>query len=207
MYFWRQQYFQSLKSIAVEATAEPEWSDYATYCTDYERGLRRQAFATLDAFIVRMKCAPFAERKRFVSWLMHHADGREGEHMLVPHPVRTRLVEPTCNEWIEVEPASSEPHRWLGSYDHLKVALRLDATDEIARRKFLICVLKEIRYLTHELPAGYLGDPQEDLIVLGEAQAAVAGLSNQDERKDFEVEFARQRKLIEDHCQKKSKQA
>src|SRR5262245_54010052 len=126
MHFWRDSFFRSLKDIAAEAKTVPEWADYATYCSDQERGLRRQAFGGLDRFISRMEAAPFAERKRFVSWLLHRADGRDGEHMLVPQPIRKRLVEPTCAEWIQLEPTSSEPHRWLGYYEHLKLALERD---------------------------------------------------------------------------------
>src|SRR5436305_944823 len=116
MWFWRDAYFRTFKDVAAEASTSPEWADYAAYCTEHERGLRRQAFAVLDRFIFRMESASFAERRRFASWLLHRADLRDGSHMLVPHPLRKRVIEPTLEEWLQVEPASSEPHRWLGGY-------------------------------------------------------------------------------------------
>jgi hypothetical protein len=48
----------------------------------YERGLRQQAFAHLERFIVRLEGAPFAERRTFVSWLLPLVDGIQGQHMV-----------------------------------------------------------------------------------------------------------------------------
>jgi len=198
MWFWRKTYFQTLKDVAAEAGASPTWADYAAYCTEHERGLRPQAFAILDRFISQMESASFEERRRFVSWLLHHCDLRDGSHMLAPHPLRRRVIEPTLAEWLQVEPASSEPHRWLGGYEHLKRAIELDPSDEIARRRFIGGILGQVNYSTHELPSGYLGEPNGDLAALAEAEAALAGLSS-DDRGRAAAEFAEQRRLIEEY--------
>lgn len=197
MWFWRDTYFQTLKDVAAEASTSPEWADYAAYCTEHERGLRRQAFAALDRFMSRMESAPFAERRRFASWLLHRADLHDGSHMLVPHPLRKRVIEPTLDEWLQVEPTSSEPHRWLGGYEHLKRAIELDPADDIARRRFIRCILGSVDYATHELPHGYLGEPVADLAVLAEAEAALPGLSSDDDRSRAAAEIVEQRRLIE----------
>ncbi len=94
-HFWRDDYFQALRDVATEASASPEWADYAAFCTEYERGLRPQAFAILDRFIESLERTSFAERRRFVSWLLNRADGHGGRHMLVPHPLQQRIVELT----------------------------------------------------------------------------------------------------------------
>lgn len=206
MLYWRDTYFQSLSNIGAQAQSVPEWADYAMYCTDLERGLRRQAHDALGRFISRMEAAPFAERKRFISWLLQRADGRDGEHMLVPHPLRKRLIEPTCTEWIEREPESSEPHRWLGFYDHLKLALQLDPADEIAARKFINTILGSTQYATHELPYGYLGDPHEDLKLLDEAEAALTALSDEVERRQCATEIAADRDSIQAYLRAKMDQ-
>jgi len=117
--------------------------------------------------------------------------------MLVPHPLRKRIVEPTCTEWIEREPKSSEPHRWLGFYDHLKLALQLNPNDEIAARKFINTILGSTHYATHELPYGYLGDPYEDMKVLDEAEAVLPALSNEGERRHCATEIAADRESIQ----------
>ena len=50
MHFWREKYFQTLKDIAAEARTVPWWADYAAFCEEYERGLRREAFNILERF-------------------------------------------------------------------------------------------------------------------------------------------------------------
>jgi len=188
-----------LKDVACEASTVPEWADFAAYCTDQERGLRRQAFVAVERFISQMEAAPFAERKRFVSWLLHRAEGRDGWHMLVPQPIRARLVEPTCAEWARVEPTSSEPHRWLGTYEHLKLALERAPADKIAARKFINLILGITQYATHELPAGFLGDPIECLKILDEAEAALPGLSDETEQNRCASEIEADRNLIREY--------
>jgi hypothetical protein len=77
IHYWAQTYFETLKDIAVEASAFSEWADYAAFCAEYERCLRSQAFAFLERFITSVVRAPFEERRRFVSWLLHTADRRD----------------------------------------------------------------------------------------------------------------------------------
>jgi hypothetical protein len=203
MHFWRKEYFQTLKDVAVDAATSPEWVDYAAFCLQYERGLRGQAFASLDRFMSWMERAPFPERRRFVNWLLSRAEGREGRHMLVPHPLHVRIVEPTLMEWTLVEPGCSEPHRWLGGYDHLKRAIELQPDGELARRKLVVFILGRVGFATHELPVGYIGAPNEGLALLNEAEAALEGLPNQEDRRKFAEEIAENRTLIRDYLRKR----
>lgn len=204
MWFWRDTYFQTLKDVAAEAGASAELADYAAYCREYERGLRREAFRILERFIARMERVPFVDRRRFVSWLLHRADLRDGNHMLAPYPLRNRIIEPTLDEWLRVEPSSSEPHRWLGGYEHLKRAIELDAFDEIARRRFIGCILGTLDYDTHKLPYGYLGNPADDLSLLAEAEVAMSGLAREDDRRIAAAEITELRRLIEGYLHGKS---
>jgi hypothetical protein len=203
MHFWRKEYFQTLKDVAADAATTPRWADYAAYCLQYERGLRGQAFEILERFISSMERDPFVERRQFVSWLLPQADGREGRHMLVPHPLHVRVIEPTLLEWTVAEPGCSEPHRWLGGYDHLKRAIELQPDDTVARRKLVVFILGRVGFATHELPVGYIGAPNEGLVLLNEAEAALQGLSNDEEREKFAEEIAENRRLIQEHLRKR----
>ena len=202
MYFWRDAYFQTLKEVATEASNTPEWGDYAAYCAEHERGLRQQAFSILDRFISSLEGAEFTDRRRFVSWLFHKADGRDGQHILMPHPLYKRIVEPTLTEWIAVEPACSEPHRWFGGYEHLRRAIELEPGDEVARRKFIACILGGVGYSTHELPSGYLGVPQEDLVALDLATAVLSRLPSDEIHSRLAARIAEERRLIDDYLQR-----
>jgi len=218
---------EALKDVAAKARVVPLWSDYADFCTKLERGLRTEAFATLERFIFVMERLPFEERRRFVSWLSGEADGqweRLGDirlqsnpfssrvrpaiheahrygrkRRLIPHPLYVRLVEPTLLEWTLIEPLCSEPHLWLGYYDHLKRAIELDPDCQLARGRLIILILKDVGDSSHELPQGYLGDVKEDLAALGEAEELLSGLSNEEDHAILAADIAEQRRLIEDY--------
>ena len=66
MWFWRDRYFASLKKVADAASSEPEWSQYARYCRELEKGLRKMALSSLNTFVTDLEGKPFVERQRFV---------------------------------------------------------------------------------------------------------------------------------------------
>jgi hypothetical protein len=202
MHFWRKKHFQTVKDVAADASTSPEWTDYAGFCSEYERGLRRQAFTTLERFVSSLARAPFVERRRFVSWLLQRADGRDGRHMLIPYPLHVRIVEPTLLEWTLVEPRCSEPDRWLGGYEHLKHAIELQPDDELARRKLLGLLLGKVGFSTHELPVGYLGKAREDLESPREAEELLRGLSSDEVRREFAEQIEEERRLIQEYFRK-----
>jgi hypothetical protein len=81
---------------------------------------------------------------------------------LAPYPLRKRLIEPTLNERLTAESLCSEP-RLARRNDHLKEALQLDSSHEIARGKLVWLIIGSVNYSAHELPQGYLGDLGSDL--------------------------------------------
>lgn len=119
--------------------------------------------------------------------------------MLVPHPLHVRVVEPTLLEWTEVEPGCSEPHRWLGGYEHLKRAIELAPDDELARRKLVVLILGRVGFASYELPVGYLGAAHEDLATLSEVEVLLQGLLSDDDRRQLPAEIAEERKLLQEY--------
>lgn len=202
MHFWREQYFRALKDVAAEASKVPEWADYTTFCLEYEEGFRKRAFTTLEQFISTYERAPFSDRRRFVSWILSLAEGRQGRHMLLPHPLHVRLIDPTLLEWTIVEPACSEPHRWLGGYEHLRQAIDLDPDDELARRKLIVCIMSRVSLDVDDLPKGYLRTPKEDLAALAEAEELVPALQNEQFRDYIAAQIRFDRKRIEDYMRR-----
>jgi hypothetical protein len=196
MLYWRGDYFENLRRFASLARAIPEWSDYASFCEKYEQGLRQEAFGRIEHFIEYLENSPFSERRKFVSWLLPQVDGVEGQHMLMPHPLSRRIIQPTLCEWIVAEPECAEPHLWLGDYDNLKHALALKPDDDVIRRKLAACILSRIDWATHELPSGYIGEPSEDLTALDEAERLIEKLTSEQERADFDASLHEQRGMI-----------
>jgi len=196
MLHWRGDYFENLRRFASLASAIPEWSDYASFCEKYEQGLRQEAFGCLEHFIEYLEKSPFSERRKFVSWLLPRVDGVKAKHMLVPHPLSNRIIQPTLCEWIVAEPECAEPHLWLGDYDNLKHALTLKPDDNVVRRKLVACILNRVDWATHELPTSYIGEPSEDLTALDEAEGLIEKLSSEQERADFDAAMREQRGMI-----------
>jgi hypothetical protein len=200
MYYWREQYFLGLKATAAAALKESaKWQDYGTFCLEYERGLRQQAFRVLERFMHSMEREPFNERRQFVSWLMSAAYRHDGRHMLIPHPLRIRVVEPTLLEWTIVEPDCSEPHRWLGGREHLARAVELDPDDQIALREFIVCLLSEVGYATHELPVGLLGSALTVLETLEKVETLLPSLSSDDDGATYAAEVLEERAAIHEY--------
>lgn len=197
MHHWRQDYFKTLREIGDAAGSVPEWAGYASFCFEYERGLRPRALAILEQFISGLERSPFQRRRAFVSWLLLRTEGRAGRHLVVPHPLQIRIVEPTLSEWTIVEPGSSEPHRWIGGREHLVQAIELNPNDELARRKLVIHILSHVG--THELPRTYVGSPQDDLKGLRDAEEHLQHLTDESVRNSLAAQVAEEIKLIEDY--------
>jgi hypothetical protein len=198
--------YRPLTEIGSEAGETPERAEYASFCIEYEGGERRKAFITLGRFISSLERAPYEPRRRFVSWLMSRTyKRRENISRLIPHPLRARILEPTLLEWAEIEPENSEPHRWMGGYEHLKRAVDLQPDDEIARRELVLWILNRVAMNAHEIPAGYgyMGVPEEGLCSLAEADTLTSGLPSPEERAKTASEIAVERALIFEYLRRK----
>lgn len=202
MYFWRGTDFKTLAEAAEFASAVPAWAEYANFCSLLERGLRKDAFTRLETFIASAAGWPLPAKQEFASWLYHFAHGhREGSNLLMPHPLRVKFLEPTLVEWVVREPESGEPHRWLGSPEHLEEAVRLDPTDDIAREGLARHIFGGVDYSLSHLSCcnRYAGDPEEDLRELEKVEALVEGMSDGEMRAQYYVELWELRECVEDY--------
>lgn len=178
MYFWRDKNFHSLTEAASFSSDIPDWKDYSEYCKLLERGLRKDAFSHLSTFIDSAIGWDFSQKRQFASWLFHFAYTNPDCFQLMPQPLSKRLLEPTLTEWTEREPGCAEPHRWLGTRKHLRQAIELDSKDEIARQLLIENLFHGVHYATHELPYGYIGNPQEDFLNLDEIESLLLGITD-----------------------------
>jgi hypothetical protein len=195
--YWRKAYIETLKTVAAGAGTRAEWTEYATFCLSYENGLREHAFVILEHVISKLERAPFHDRRKFVSWVMHATEGKPGHHMAVPNPLQLRIVEPTLAEWTILETNCAEPHRWLGGHEHLTHALKIDPNDQYPLQKLIVLLLSSIG--TAELPERYLGSPTDDLDVVKEAAELLDRLSDENARQLFSKAIREERTLILDH--------
>jgi hypothetical protein len=168
------------------------------------KGLRKDALAHLASLIKQTVNWSFSEKKDFISWLYYFIQHRTDTYLLIPHPLYEEFIKPTLVDWIKREPDNGEPHRWLGTPEHLKEAIRLNPRDEIARSRLVERVINGLEYAIHELPYGYLGDANEDLQVVNEMESVIAEISDEEKRPSYTCRLTEIRESINAYLNRKT---
>lgn len=163
---------KALLIVGSSALKNPEWTSYASYCLDREKGLRKEAFRHLDNFIISTENWTIEKKIEFVKFLLPFFDTVEdADYGPFPQPLSDKLVRPVLIKWCVSEKTDENPFRWYGRYyrseEHLFKALELNPADDKARQIILSWWTYNIYYSVHHLPDGYIGDPHDD-INLGE---------------------------------------
>jgi hypothetical protein len=209
-----------MTSVSAEIANEPSWRLYADYCKARANDHRDHATVVAELFVELGQGWSFEEKRRFGLWLMNSTgpimerfgqskyESRAtagGPGIFAPRIVVWAILLPMLVEWRRKEPTNPEPHFWLALYDHnehpaqsLREAIRLDPAYGPARAALARHILKSIEYNQHELPSGYLGNPDDDLIALGEAQVLVAESVEPPVRARLEEQILLLRAIAED---------
>ncbi|MDR1850323.1 MAG: hypothetical protein LBQ75_09815 [Zoogloeaceae bacterium] len=160
------------------AMKNPKWADYAAYCFDREKGLRKSAFKRLDKFLESTEDWSLDDRIEFVKFLFSSSENaHDAMRSFVPYQLNEKLVKPTLLAWCNIEQTDSSPFRWRGqlggcygyegefSHDetYLFKALDLNPADDLARITMIDSWLRALDFHVHELPWGYLGIPSDDM--------------------------------------------
>ncbi len=160
MHYWNKASFEGLIQLANFLEEDPHLSLLADYCRLREKGLRRQAFAALDAFLtVAAAWKPQTSRSACQALLELHARTPDARQFLA-QPLLARFVFPVLEAWLREEPTDQVPHRWLGILRrdrvHLERALELVPGDAVVRRCLAEWILSAVEYATHHLSEGLL---------------------------------------------------
>ena len=162
----------ALLTVGNSALKNSDWTDYANYCYDREKGLRKEAFKNLDNFLKSTLNWTFKNKIEFVKFLFPFFETVvDADYGPFPHPLSDKLIKPTLIKWCETEMNDGNPFRWYGKYyrseEHLFRALEINPADNLARETILSWWTYNINYSVHHLPEGYIGEPFDD-IKLGE---------------------------------------
>jgi hypothetical protein len=160
MHYRNQDNFEGLLELGHELRKVPELTDLAEYCTLREKGLRKQALRYLDGFL-KAAASWDTESARSLVLTILFADARTPKaHQFMTHPLLTRLIYPTLEQWKADNPSAIEPLRWLGllhsDINDLKRALALDPADVPVRRRLINLALDDADYATHHLSESVL---------------------------------------------------
>ncbi len=162
----------ALLTVGNSALKNADWTDYAKYCLDREKGLRKEAFKRLEKFLKSTENWSTEKKIEFLKFLFPFFETVEdADYGPFPQPLSDKLVKPTLIEWCETEKSDGNPFRWYGKYyqseEHLFKALEINPADNLARQTLLNWWTYNIFNSVHHLPDYYIGEPLED-IKLGE---------------------------------------
>ncbi len=184
MHHWRHDSFEKLAHIDRELSAHPELVGWRHYIQFLERGLRPQALAEIGPQLISLQSLPI-ERQRALASVMCRLAEPETGHRLLPHPLIHEFIFPTMERWRSDCPNVAEPFRWSRSIDDLAHAVSLEPACDETRRRLILRILGHIGFSTHELPAGYLGDAQDDLALLRLARSEIARFQSESYRRSY----------------------
>ncbi|WP_076864875.1 hypothetical protein [Bradyrhizobium mercantei] len=172
----------ALLYLAEEAKKEHSWLEFSQFCGLRARGVRAAAMEQLDRFIRTTDSWSFERQRAFSQWVLSGSRRFNDGRVVLPHPIRERLIVPTLRRWCEISPKEAEPHLWLGVLrsgadpaHHLEGALELDPSCILARQTLIEWILGAVDYNQHELPYAYINDPADDLQALAQASELISG--------------------------------
>ncbi|WP_131857467.1 hypothetical protein [Bosea sp. BK604] len=175
MYHSNRRNFEGLDALAEELRAHPRLRLLGDYCGLRSRGLRRQALAALEQFLKLASEFDGPEARAAAVDILELHDRTKEAHQFLAQPLRARFLFPVLETWMEDEPGSITPLRWLGFLKHsdhlLARALAMAPDDLPVRRRLVERTLHHINYATHHLDEnffiGSVDETVEDLKSLG----------------------------------------
>ncbi|PCE32605.1 hypothetical protein [Burkholderia ubonensis] len=155
MYYWNQPNFEGLLKLAEEFDAHPDLKPLASYCRFREQGLRRDAFAALEGFLVASRAFDSATARRAAVDILE-ANARTSEaHQFLTQPLTARFLFPTLQTWRVEAPHANLPVRWLGILKRddalLAGALAMCPDDTPVRKMLVEHALDSADFGTHHL--------------------------------------------------------
>ncbi|MGX1787319.1 hypothetical protein ACWIGM_11295 [Bosea sp. NPDC055332] len=173
------------------------------YCHLRAKGLRKEAMRALADFLDGATELASIDRRAFVLALTEHRKAFSDPHLCCPEPLVMRLILPTLKEWLQADPVSATAHFLLGTYSFgiataavgetpmecFRKAIALDPKHQGARTAFVDLVSNWVSYAQHELPFGYIGPAEEDVMALQEALFVLRGIDKTPQRSEAEDEL------------------
>lgn len=191
-------------AFSQEAKKISEWEEYSEYCLLRDKGLRKQAFLHLNKFLKQTLYWSFEERKCFVIWLYKMNFLKYFSYALCPRSLKEELIQPLLEEWISKEPENTEALLLMArpsneqSYELYNKVISIEPNNQDARFALAGYCIDDIEYSTHELPYGFLGDPDEMLDSVKEAEGHISCMEEGDRKECLVHELRKAEQLLRD---------
>lgn len=168
----------SFEDVARRLEGDPALGLFAEYCRMKGLGLRRQALLIIDDLVSQLEADPDATTRFEAVHRLFELENEADIHNLLPHPLVTKVMRPTCEAKILLDAHDPRPYRWLGFQDNWRKALELDPSDAIARSRWSSACWRDLDYALHELPLGVLSSVSniaENVMILDQLSKGTGG--------------------------------
>lgn len=184
----------------------PSWSDYAWYCFDREKGLRKEAFKHLENFLKTTDKWTLNDKINFLKFILPLFETiPKADYGPFPNPLSKKLVEPTLLKWCDMEKIENLPFRWYGKFyrseKHLFKALELNPIDDLARQTLIKWWIYDIYYSVHHLPEFYIGNPFEDAKLGEKIMEHIQQLTTSELKEYWKEELEKYFDLVENYIE------
>ncbi|MDP4147730.1 MAG: hypothetical protein Q8936_25230 [Bacillota bacterium] len=168
----------TIEKIKTIGSNNGKYTSFIKYCEAKKSGLRKEAFKSLKSFLDETDKWSEEEKRNFLIDIFQIIEANDDDEVILPHPLKEFFIK-VLRKWNEECKTDSRPYRWLGMFmgfeieenssELLKKAIELGGESEQgAVKKLLVTYISGLDFDTHELPASYLGDLEEDIKEFGE---------------------------------------
>jgi hypothetical protein len=201
-YYWNRDNFKGLAALSSAFRADSRLERLADYCDLREKGLRRQAFAQLDAFLKEAASWETPVQRELAVRVLEAHWNTQDAHQFLAEPLRKRILH-VLEEWRAADAHDPVPARYLAllHYDRslMAEALRMNPKDGLVRVKLAKNLLSLVEYATHHLAEGkFIGDENEVSATLAEAASIVAGVEDASAKRELDKEVEELTALLSD---------
>ncbi len=178
MYYWNQANFEGLVEVANALDGSPLTTQLGEYCRLREKGMRREAFRALDAFLTLANEWDVTTAREITQKILELNARTPHAHQFLSQPLITRFVKPTLENWLTEDHRSQIALRWLGILNRncelLWKALALKPEDTPVRHLLANRLLDYVDFVTHHVGESVLcGDLEEAKTELANARSVV----------------------------------
>ncbi|WLR42294.1 hypothetical protein LC087_16460 [Bacillus carboniphilus] len=183
---------------------------FKDFCILRDKGLRKDAFKTLDLFIEEAKKWDTKKQKDFACWLFGLFEALSETQNILTYPLEENLLKPILEKWIMSDPKDPRPYRWFGLFlntyerkKHLNLSIQAGGTKEQQSLLKLIEILFDSLWFSfHHISEDlYLGDIMEDRLLINEIEDLKNKIENEQEVQYINNQLLYYKNLINDWIQ------
>jgi hypothetical protein len=189
---------------------------FKDFCLFKEKGLRKEAFKSLNSFTEEAKKWDVKKQHNFVCWLFGLFEVSVDIHHVLVYPLEENLLKPLLAEWMSLDPKDPRPYRWYGLFlntdktvKYLKLAIKTGGSKEQqALLKLIDIYFYSLWYSFHHISEDlYLGDINEDKLLIEKIEKLNKDVESEQHKKDVVEDLLYYKNLINDWVKFKKEQS